>query len=223
MEQCFLRIVCSASKKFPPCFGNWKVHVTGAYQSSLSWAKLTQSTPSKSIFLIYMLILSTHLHLGLLSGLFHPGIPIRILYTFIFPMCTILCSIYLEPWEVLQTIGISNVAVSLTTHYCEHSMYMPCSSHPPWFYRPSIWWNVQIMGLIMQLSPASCHFIHHSWVLMFSWALFCVFPSTLKTKFHNHMEQVKLVLYILLFTLPNSTQDKILNSNVLAFPEFFCS
>jgi hypothetical protein len=31
-------------------------------------------------------------------------------------------------------------------------------------------------------------------------------------------------LYILLFTLSNSTEeDKILNSNVLAFPEFFCS
>jgi hypothetical protein len=38
---------------------------------------------------------------------------------------------------------------------------MPHLSRPPWFYQPnSIWRSVQVMKLlIMQSSPASCHFL----------------------------------------------------------------
>jgi len=38
--------------------------------------------------------------------------------------------------------------------------YMPHPSHPPWFDHPNnIWWSVQVMKLlIIQSSPASCHF-----------------------------------------------------------------
>jgi hypothetical protein len=45
---------------------------------------LTQSTPSHPISLRYILILSTHLRLGLPSGLLPYGFPTNILYAFLF-------------------------------------------------------------------------------------------------------------------------------------------
>jgi len=49
------------------------------------------------------------------------------------------------------------VYVSRLSHAC----YMPLPSYPPWLdYPDNIWWTVQVMKfLIMQPSPASCHFL----------------------------------------------------------------
>ena len=49
---------------------------------SLSWATLTQSTPSYPISLTYILILSSYLRLGLSSRLFPSGVPTKTLYEF---------------------------------------------------------------------------------------------------------------------------------------------
>jgi hypothetical protein len=57
---------------------------TRALHWSLSWAISIQSTPSHPISLRSILILSTHLRLGLPSGLFHSGFPTNILYAFLF-------------------------------------------------------------------------------------------------------------------------------------------
>jgi len=48
----------------------------------------------------------------------------------------------------------------LCTSHLSHMCYMP-PSHPPWLDPPSnIWWTMQVMTLlIIQSSPASCHFL----------------------------------------------------------------
>jgi hypothetical protein len=56
---------------------------TRALHWSLFWARSIQSIPSHPISLRYILILSTHLRLGLPSGLFLCGIPTNILYAFL--------------------------------------------------------------------------------------------------------------------------------------------
>jgi hypothetical protein len=49
---------------------------------SLSWVRWFQPTPSQSISLRFILILSPHLHLGLPSGVFPSSFPTKILYAF---------------------------------------------------------------------------------------------------------------------------------------------
>jgi len=59
-------------KKFPTFYGTWGIITTftKASHMSLSWARCVQSTPSHPISQRSILILSSHLFLGLLSGLF---------------------------------------------------------------------------------------------------------------------------------------------------------
>jgi hypothetical protein len=64
---------------------------TRALLWSLSWAIPIQTTPSHLISLRSILILSTHLRLGLPSGLFPSGFPTNILYAFFFS-CNVLHS-----------------------------------------------------------------------------------------------------------------------------------
>jgi len=56
---------------------------TSAHQWSLSWCRCIHSTPSNPISVRAILILSSHLHLGLLHSLFLPGLLSRILYIFL--------------------------------------------------------------------------------------------------------------------------------------------
>jgi hypothetical protein len=61
---------------------------TRAFHWSLSWAISIQSTPSHLISLRSILILSTHLRLGLPTGLFPSDFHTNILYAFLFfPIC----------------------------------------------------------------------------------------------------------------------------------------
>jgi hypothetical protein len=84
-----------------------------------------RSSSYHSISLRSILIMSTHLRLGIPSGLFPSGFPTNIVYVFLlFPF-------------VLHALPISS---SL-----DHSNYT--------------WWRVQIVKLILQYFPTSCHFI----------------------------------------------------------------
>jgi len=64
-------------KKFPAFLETWRfiTALTSASHLSLSWTRLTQSTPSQPIFSRSILILSSGLCLGLTSRLFPSGSP----------------------------------------------------------------------------------------------------------------------------------------------------
>jgi hypothetical protein len=70
-------------KKFPAFYGiqRFITAYASARQLSLSRASSIQSTPPHPTSWRYILLLSSHLRLGLLSGLFPSGFPTKILYT----------------------------------------------------------------------------------------------------------------------------------------------
>jgi len=80
--------------------------------------------------------------------------PIYLLYPFQYYPLT-----YAKFFQVLSFLLVSQstpVCIPLLTHTCTH----PHLSHHPWFDHPSsIWWGVQIITLLMQFSPVSCHFL----------------------------------------------------------------
>ena len=73
-------------KKFPAFYRTWRfiTAITCFRQPSLSWARPIQSTYLQPTSWRSILILSTHLCLGLPSGLFPSGFPTRTLYAPLF-------------------------------------------------------------------------------------------------------------------------------------------
>jgi len=79
------QIVTRLFKKLPDFYGirRFITVFTEALHCFLSWISSIQSTPSQSISLISILILSSHLRLGFSSGLSPSVFPTNILYTFL--------------------------------------------------------------------------------------------------------------------------------------------
>jgi hypothetical protein len=73
-------------QKFPAFYvtGRFITVFTKALHGTLFWARSIHSIPSQPISLKSIIELSTHLRLGLPSCLFHSGLPINILYAFLF-------------------------------------------------------------------------------------------------------------------------------------------
>ena len=71
------------AKKFPAFYGTrgFITAFTSARHLSLSWAISIQFTPPHPTFWRFILILSSHLSLGLPSGLYPSGFPTKALYT----------------------------------------------------------------------------------------------------------------------------------------------
>ena len=69
-------------KKFPAFYGTWRfiTALTSVRHLSLFWASPIQSTYPHPTSWRYILILSTHLRLGLPCGLFPSGFPTKTLY-----------------------------------------------------------------------------------------------------------------------------------------------
>ena len=74
-------------KKFPAFYGTRRfiTAFTSARYLSLSWARSIQSMPSHTTSWRSILILFSHLRLGLPSGLFLSGFPTKTLYTSVIP------------------------------------------------------------------------------------------------------------------------------------------
>ena len=95
-------------KKFPAFHGTWSfiTTFTSACHLSLSWARSIQSMPPHPTYWRSMLILSTHLCLGLPSGLFLSGFPTKTLYTPLLSPIQVTCSVHLilldYLWQCLQ-------------------------------------------------------------------------------------------------------------------------
>jgi hypothetical protein len=68
--------------------------LTRALHWSLSWSRSIQSIPLHPISLRSILILSTHLQLGLPGDLFPSGFPTNILYAFLFTPIHATCHIF---------------------------------------------------------------------------------------------------------------------------------
>jgi hypothetical protein len=122
-------------KNFPAFYRNRRFNTvfTRALHWSLSWATSIQSTPDHPISLRCILILSTHLRLGLPSGLFPSGYPANILYAFLFAPLVL----HVPP---------------ILSFWLDHSNYT--------------WRRVQVMKLLLQLSPTSCLF---NWKLYYNY------------------------------------------------------
>jgi hypothetical protein len=77
---------CAAAHELPAFYETWRFIAvfTRALHWSLSWARSIQSIPSYPVSLRSILLLPTHLRLGLPSGLFPSGFPTTILYAFLF-------------------------------------------------------------------------------------------------------------------------------------------
>jgi hypothetical protein len=114
-------------KKFPAFYGIRRLITvfTRACHWSLSWARCTHSTPSHTISLISILILSYNLSPGPPSGLFFLGFPTKILYAFVISHA---CYMYLSShlpwfdrpnnvWRSVQVMMILIMQSSLASHY----------------------------------------------------------------------------------------------------------
>ena len=104
----------SASQEIPYISWNLKVHYR--IHLSLTWAPLFQSMPllpTRSI-----LILSSHLHLGLPSGLFPPGFPTKTLYTPLFSPICVTCPDHLILLDLITWTILGEEYRSLSSSLC---------------------------------------------------------------------------------------------------------
>ena len=101
-------------KKFPAFHGTRRfiTALTSVRQLSLSWASPIQSIYPHPTSWRSILILSTHLRLGLPSGLFPSGFPTKTLYTPLSSSIRATCPAHLIIWNVITGIKVKEMKQS---------------------------------------------------------------------------------------------------------------
>jgi len=107
-------------KKFPAFYGTRRfiTAFTSARHLSLSWARLIQSMPPHPTSWRFILIISSHLHLGLPSGLFPPGFPTKTLYTPVFYPILVTCPVHLIILHFIAQTMLGAEYRSLSSSLC---------------------------------------------------------------------------------------------------------
>ena len=127
-------------KKSPALYGTRRfiATLTSSLHLSLSWARSTQSMPPHPTSWRPILILSSHLRLGIPSGLFPSGFPTK-------NLCPIrdTCSAQLIILDLITRIMFGEQCRSLSSSLCSflHSpattpKFVPGSSRPLQYYQP---------------------------------------------------------------------------------------
>ena len=100
-------------KKFPAFYGTWRfiTALTSVRHLSLSWASPIQSIYQHPTSWRSIIILSTHLRLGLPSGLFPSGFPTKTLYTPFSSLIRATCPVHL----ILLDFGNKTLIISRCT------------------------------------------------------------------------------------------------------------
>ena len=117
----------SSVKKFPAFYGTRRfiTAFTSARHLSLSWASSIQSIPPHPTSWRSILILSSHLRLGLPSGLFPSGFPTKILYTPLLPPYVLHAPAHLILLDLITRIIFGEEYRSLSSSLCSflHSTF----------------------------------------------------------------------------------------------------
>ena len=150
-------------KWFPIFYGTRKFFTafTNARHLSLSWGISIQSRTSYPTSWRSILILSSHLRLGLPGGLFLSGFPTKTLYTHLLSPVSATCSANLILLDMTTRMTLGEEYRSLSSSLCSFLHYPVPSS---------------ILGLNILLST------------LISYSAY-VRPSVWATKFHTHTEQ----------------------------------
>jgi len=119
-------------KKFPAFYGTRRfiTAFTRARHLFLYWASSTQSMPPHTTSWRSILILSSHLHLGLPSGLFPSGFPITTLYTTLLSPIRATCPAHLIILDLITRTLLDEQYRSLSSNYVISST--PLLTRPSW-------------------------------------------------------------------------------------------
>ena len=109
-------------KKFPAFHGTRRfiTALTSVRHLSLTWASPIQSTYPHPTSWRYILILSTHLRLGLPSGLFHSGFPTKTLYTPLSSPIRATCPAHLILLDFITRTILGEDYKSFSSSLCNH-------------------------------------------------------------------------------------------------------
>ena len=116
-------------KKFPTFYGTrmFITAFTSTHHLSLSWAISIQSIPPHPTSWRSILILSYHLRLGLLSGLFPSGFPTKTLYTPLLYSIRATCTTHLILLAFIIRTILGEEYLSLSSSLCSY-LHSPVTS-----------------------------------------------------------------------------------------------
>jgi hypothetical protein len=146
---------------------------TRASHRSPSWARRIHSTRSHTVSSRSILILSFHLFLGVPTGLFPAGFPIKILYAFSFPHALYMPDPSNPPWfdhpnDIWRRVQIMELlTMQLSPSSCH---FIPLQSVPfAYCTRPVSFWMFTVRA-------AQVHFyslLIERFALMTAWIIYC--------------------------------------------------